>query len=87
MQNPEPHYRPMLAARRLAELGAPRSVHTLRKDHTHPSGERGPRFMRDWQGHTWYRDSDLVAWAAEQVAARGYDAPPPPQPAHLRGAA
>jgi hypothetical protein len=83
----EQHHRPSAAARRLDALGAPRSVHTLRVDHRRPSGERGPRYLRDAQGHTWYRDADLRTWAATQVAARRYDAPPPPQPTHLRAAA
>ena len=71
-------YRPAEAAEVLHELGAPRSVFTLRKDHAHRPGECGPRFVRDERGHCWYWHSDLETWAAGERAKLSPDRPPPP---------
>lgn len=71
-------YRTAGAARELHDLGAPRSPFTLRKDHLRPSGESGPRYVRDERGHCWYWHGDLEAWAAGERAKLSPDRPPPP---------
>lgn len=71
-------YQTARAAGVLDSLGAPRSSFTLRKDHLRPSGEVGPRYVRDERGHCWYWHTDLEAWAAIQRAKLSADRPPPP---------
>jgi hypothetical protein len=71
-------FSPAKASARLDELGAPRSVHTLRKDHREPSGIRGPRFVRDERGWCWYWESDLVEFASVEIAKLSPTNPPPP---------
>lgn len=71
-------YRTLEASRVLHELGAPRSSHTLRKDHARPSGESGPPYVRDERGHCWYWRSVLEMYAAGERAKLSRDRPPPP---------
>lgn len=66
------------AAHRLAELGAPRSVHSLRRDLRGQPGEfGGPKFVRDSRGFAWWWESELSRWAAEQRAQLSENNPPP----------
>lgn len=71
-------YRTADAATVLHELGAPRSMFTLRKDHARPSGESGPRYVRDERGHCWYWRTDLEQWSERERAKLSADRPPPP---------
>lgn len=71
-------YRTADAARVLHNLGAPRSVFTLRKDHLRLPGESGPPYVRDERCHAWYWHRDLAAWAAGERAKLSRDRPPPP---------
>jgi len=71
-------YRTAEAATVLHELGAPRSMFTLRKDHARQSGEAGPRYVRDERGHCWYWRTDLEQWAERERAKLSPDRPPPP---------
>lgn len=80
-------YRTAQSASVLHELGAPRSPFTLRKDHLRPSGESGPRYVRDERGHCWYWHSDLAIWAAIQRSKLSADRPPPPAIARRPAAA
>jgi hypothetical protein len=71
-------YQTSQASETLHLLGAPRSAFTLRKDHLRPSGECGPRYVRDERGHCWYWHTDLEAWAATERQKLSADRPPPP---------
>lgn len=80
-------YRPTKASARLEELGSPRSVHTLRKDHGFASGERGPRWVRDERGDHWYFEADLIAWAQDELRKLSAGNPPRTRPQHFDTAA
>lgn len=78
MISPKQLYRPGEASARLRELGVLRSVHTLRRDHRQPSGEVGPTYLRDERGNTFYRESDLIAYAQRETMKLSAHNPPPP---------